>query len=91
MIRWPFHLDKWSGDLEPFGIRPTWVCLLDWSTWRRLPKMRLIDAAAFLTTAVSVLVVNAVAAVALGSSLYALRYMYLRAKTPASRTAVTPA
>lgn len=26
------------------------VCLVEWSTWRRLPKMRRVDAAAFLVT-----------------------------------------
>lgn len=56
------------------------ICLLDWSTWRRLPKMRQIDAAAFLCTAIAVLVVNAVAAVAIGSGLYAIRYLYVNAK-----------
>lgn len=54
------------------------ICLLDWSTWRRLPKMRRADALAFLATAISVLMVNAVAAVAIGSSIYGLRYAYLR-------------
>ena len=42
------------------------LCLLDWSAWRRLPKMSRMDAAAFLATAVSVLAVNAVLAVAIG-------------------------
>ena len=28
------------------------LCLLDWSAWRRLPKMSRVDAAAFLATAV---------------------------------------
>src|SRR5437660_830270 len=50
------------------------ICLLDWSAWRRL--MRRIDAAAFLVTAGAVLAVNAVAAVAIGSGLYAIRYLY---------------
>jgi SulP family sulfate permease len=45
-------------------------CLLDWSTWRRLHKMRYTDAAAFIVTAVSVLLVNAVAAVAFGCLIY---------------------
>ena len=58
------------------------ICLLDWSTWHRLPKMRRVDAAAFLATAVSVLLVNAVAAVAIGSSLYGVRYLVLRFRTP---------
>lgn len=49
------------------------LCLLDWSAWRRLPKMNRIDAAAFLFTAVSVLVLNAVLAVALGCAVYLFR------------------
>ena len=56
------------------------ICLLDWSTWRRLPKMRRVDAAAFLVTALAVLAVNAVAAVALGSAIYGLRYLYAKWK-----------
>ena len=52
--------------------------LLEWSTWRRLPKMRLVDSLAFVSTALAVLVVNAVAAVALGCSWYVLRHFYLR-------------
>jgi MFS superfamily sulfate permease-like transporter len=42
------------------------VCLLDWSTWKRLPRMRRADAAAFLATAGAVLLVNAVAAIIIG-------------------------
>lgn len=49
------------------------LCLLDWSAWRRLPKMRRIDAAAFLATAISVLTVNAVLAVAIGCAVYLFR------------------
>ena len=49
------------------------LCLLDWSAWRRLPKMNRIDAAAFLATAVSVLAFNAVLAVAIGCAVYLLR------------------
>ena len=52
--------------------------LLDWSTWGRLHKMRRTDAAAFATTAFSVLVVNAVAAVGIGWSCYLLRALWLR-------------
>jgi SulP family sulfate permease len=52
------------------------LCLLEWSTWRRLPRMRRVDAAAFLVTAFSVLAVNAIAAVAIGCSLYVLRGLY---------------
>ena len=54
------------------------LCLLDVSTWRRLPKMRNVDASAFLVTAVSVLVVNAVAAVLAGCSLYVVQHLYDR-------------
>jgi len=52
------------------------LCLLDWSAWHRLPKMSRVDAAAFLATAISVLVVNAVLAVAIGCSLYVLRALW---------------
>lgn len=50
--------------------------LLDWSTWGRLPRMRRVDAVAFATTALAVLMVNAVAAVAIGCSWYLVRYIY---------------
>jgi len=66
-------------------------CLLDVSTWRRLPKMRITDASAFLVTAVGVLVVNAVAAVLAGCSIYVVHYLYVRYMqhpTGAIRTAV---
>jgi SulP family sulfate permease len=49
------------------------ICLLDWSAWRRLPKMNRIDALAFLATAISVLCVNAVLAVAIGCAVYLFR------------------
>lgn len=55
------------------------ICLLEWSTWRRLPRMRRVDALGFLSTAAAVLVVNAVAAVAIGCSFYVVRALYLRA------------
>jgi sulfate permease, SulP family len=61
------------------------LCLLDWSAWRRLPKMTRVDAAAFLVTAGAVLVVNAVLAVALGCLIYAIRAAYLRWMGPAAR------
>jgi SulP family sulfate permease len=62
------------------------LCLLDWSAWRRLPKMSRTDAAAFLATAVSVLAVgNAVMAVAIGCSVYGLKYVYVRWVRPESR------
>jgi SulP family sulfate permease len=60
------------------------LCLLDWGTWRRLPKMSRVDAAAFLATAVSVLAVNAVMAVAIGCSVYALKFVYVRWVRPES-------
>ncbi len=50
------------------------LSLLEWSTWRRLHRMRRLDAAAFLLTAAAVLSTNAVAAVALGCSLYVVRH-----------------
>jgi len=45
-------------------------CLLEWSTWARLPRMRRVDAAAFLFTAILTLAVNAVASVAVGCGVY---------------------
>ena len=53
-------------------------CLLDWSAWHRLPKMRRVDAVAFLTTAVGVLVTNAVLAVALGCAWYGIKAVWDR-------------
>jgi SulP family sulfate permease len=53
------------------------LCLLDWSAWRRLPKMSRTDAVAFLATAVSV-PVHAVLAVAIGCSIYGLKFIYVR-------------
>ena len=58
------------------------LCLLDWSAWRRLPRMSRVDAVAFLSTAVAVMAVNAVLAVAIGCLVYALRYAYLRWARP---------
>jgi SulP family sulfate permease len=49
--------------------------LLEWSTWRRLPRMRRLDAVAFLATAAAVLSTNAVAAVAIGCSFYGVRQL----------------
>jgi sulfate permease, SulP family len=48
--------------------------LLEWSTWRRLHRMRRLDASAFLVTAAAVLTTNAVAAVAIGCSFYVVRH-----------------
>jgi SulP family sulfate permease len=62
-----------AGVTAYIGLR-----LLEWSTWRRLPRMRRVDAFAFLATATAVLMVNAVLAVAIGCSLYAVRYVYRR-------------
>jgi hypothetical protein len=56
----------------------TGICLLEWSTWSRLTRIRRVDAAAFLVTSAAVLTMNAVAAVALGCSLYVFRYAYRR-------------
>src|SRR4029077_15591015 len=52
--------------------------LLEWSTWRRLHRMRRLDAAAFLATAAAVLTTNAVASVAIGCSFYAVRQIIAR-------------
>jgi SulP family sulfate permease len=52
--------------------------LMEWSTWRRLPRMRRVDAAAFLATAAAVVAANAVAAVTIGCSFYLIRYVYQR-------------
>ena len=51
------------------------IGLLEWSTWRRLHRMRRLDAAAFLVTALAVLTTNAVAAVAIGCSFYIARHL----------------
>ncbi len=54
------------------------ISLLEWSTWRRLHRMRRLDASAFLLTAFAVLTTNAVAAMALGCSLYLARRALVR-------------
>jgi sulfate permease, SulP family len=70
------------------------ICLLEWGTWRRLPKMGRIDALGFLSTAAAVLVVNAVLAVAIGCSFYVIRYLHERltkavvSKNPSGKIAV---
>ena len=58
------------------------ICLLEWSTWKRLGKMRRTDALAFLFTAAATLVVNAVLAVAIGCSFYAVRYLWCKFQKP---------
>ena len=60
------------------------VCLLDVSTWRRLHKMRLVDATAFFVAAIGVLVVNAVAAVLAGCAIFGIHYLYSRFLRPVS-------
>jgi SulP family sulfate permease len=52
--------------------------LLEWSTWRRLHRMRRLEAAAFLATAAAVLTTNAVAAVPIGCSFYIIRHLAAR-------------
>lgn len=52
--------------------------LLEWSTWRRLHRMRRLDASAFLVTAAAVLTINPIAAVALGCSFYLVRHVASR-------------
>ena len=61
------------------------LCLLDWSAWRRLPKMSRVDAAAFLGTAIGVLAVNAVLAVAIGCAFYGVHGVWVKWIRPASR------
>jgi SulP family sulfate permease len=56
------------------------ICLLDWSTWKRLPKMRRVDAVAFLATAAAVLIVNGVAAVAAGCLVYVGHHLYTKTR-----------
>ncbi len=73
------------------------IALLEWGTWRRLTKMRPMDSAAFLSTALATLLINAVAAVAIGCSFYVLRWFYetvlarpRSAEAPVTGAAVTP-
>lgn len=61
------------------------ICLLEWSTWRRLHRMRRTDAMAFLVTAIAVLLVNAVLAVAIGCSIYLVHFLYERMHRPRVR------
>lgn len=61
------------------------ICLLEWGTWRRLPKMRMVDAFAFLATAISVLLTNAVLAVAIGCAFYPVRWAYRTMRVRALR------
>jgi SulP family sulfate permease len=52
------------------------LSLLEWSTWRRLHRMRRLDAVAFLATALAVLATEPVSAVAIGCSFYGVRQLY---------------
>jgi hypothetical protein len=52
--------------------------------------MRMVDGSAFLVTAVSVLVVNAVAAVLAGCSLYLIHYLHNRYLKSGSNLASVP-
>jgi MFS superfamily sulfate permease-like transporter len=61
------------------------LCLLDWSAWRRLLRMRPVDSGAFLVTAFGVLMVNAVVAVVIGCSLYVAHSLYRRHVRPSPR------
>jgi SulP family sulfate permease len=54
------------------------VCLLEWSTWRRLPRMRIADSASFLITTISSLMINAVVAIVLGCAVYGVEWLYKR-------------
>jgi SulP family sulfate permease len=51
--------------------------LMGWGTWRRLPRMRRVDAAAFVATAAGSLAFNAAAAVALGCSFHLVEYAWV--------------
>lgn len=51
-------------------------CLLEWSTWSRLHKMRRTDATAFFLTAFVSVSMNAALGVALGCSAYAVRGLW---------------
>lgn len=65
------------------------ICLLDWSTWRRLPKMRRVDAVAFFVTAIGVLVINSVLAVAVGCLVYVAHWLYVKV-SPSDAAAAAP-
>lgn len=52
------------------------IMLLEWGTWRRLRRMTPVDSGAFLATAFATLLINAVAAVAIGCAFYLSRWLY---------------
>jgi len=74
MLRWGTNLIAIVPSVALAGVT-AWMglSLLNWSAWRRLPKMARVDALAFISTAVAVVTVNAALAVAIGSSLYVAR------------------
>jgi SulP family sulfate permease len=49
--------------------------LLDWSTWRRLFRIRRVESAVFLVTAAAILATNAVIALVLGCFIYSLPWL----------------
>ena len=51
--------------------------LMEWSTWGRLPKMRLTDSSAFLLTAFSAIFLNAVFAVMIGCACYGAHFIWV--------------
>jgi SulP family sulfate permease len=66
------------------------ACLLDWTAWRRLARMRSLDATAFIVTAVAVMTINPVAAVLIGCSLYLLPYLRERGNLLLRKPGVVP-
>jgi SulP family sulfate permease len=58
-----------AGATAWMGLR-----LMEWSTWKRLPKMRKTDALGFITTALLTIFSNAVLAVAVGCSFYVISH-----------------
>jgi SulP family sulfate permease len=67
---------SWIARVPLAALAGVTVCvaigLLQWSTWRRLPRMRRADALAFLATAILTFSVNAVAAIGIGCLLHVL-------------------
>jgi sulfate permease, SulP family len=68
-------------------------CLLEWSTWSRLHKMRRTDAAAFFLTALVTISWNAALGVALGCAAYTVRWLlqFLRQNAPTAAPPPDPA
>jgi SulP family sulfate permease len=67
------------------------ILLLEWGTWRRLPKMRKVDSLAFLSTALSTILINAAAAVVIGCCAYAAEWAYHRLRAGWSGGTLVPA